>query len=205
MKILSRWTSLTLLDLPGETLCGSDLSGANLGEADLRGANLRGANLRGANLGKASLNGADLSGAYLSWADLREADLSGANLNRADLRGANLRGTMLDPTRPIIRQVTDIDLAGCELLANDIVIGWRTQQSRHVGSQVYAPGRYTAPVFSVCPDTACHPGLYFGSRATIEDRYPDCPLVRVRVLRSDIVVAGGKLRCRAFEVLPSCA
>ena len=42
-----------------------------------------------------------------------------------------------------------------------LVLGRRSPISLHVGDADYAQhGVYRAPVFSACPVTACHPGLY---------------------------------------------
>ena len=138
------------------------------------------------------------AGANLQGADLREADLWEADLQGADLQGADLRGTVCDPSREAT--CADADLAGL-VRDGDFVEGWRTFRSQHVGDTEYRPGLYRAPVFSVCPQTACHPGLYFDRLDKMQHTYPGIPLVRVRVRRADIQAAGGKLRARAFEVL----
>lgn len=90
MKIIHRYTKLTLFKdsektVKKKTLTNAVKAGAYLAEADLRGAYLTGADLRGANL-----TVADLAGAYLAGADLTGANLTGANLRGANLTGANL-------------------------------------------------------------------------------------------------------------------
>lgn len=137
----------------------ADLSYANLGGADLSGANLHGANLHGANLGGANLSSADLSG----------ADLRYANLRYANLRGANLSSTVLDPqATPQTPNAEQLEAAHLELRVvrgQERVYGWRTVRSRVVGSHEYQPRRWHhANALSVCPDTECHPGIYFGGR-----------------------------------------
>ncbi len=83
MKIINRFTGMTILEnnlanLREADLRRADLHEANLCRANLHGANLRGANLRGANLREANLYGADLCRADLHGADLHGADLHGA-------------------------------------------------------------------------------------------------------------------------------
>ncbi|WP_239114784.1 pentapeptide repeat-containing protein [Planotetraspora kaengkrachanensis] len=78
-----------------------DLAEADLAGADLAGARLHGADLAQANLADADLKKADLSGANLWRADLTRADLTGANAATAIFEGA---------------KVTDLTLAGANLL-----------------------------------------------------------------------------------------
>ena len=143
-------------NLRGADLRGADLSNANLRDANLRGANLSDANLRNANLSNANLSDANLSNANLSVADLRDTDLRGAYL-----RGAEIRGTCLAPSPSPYGWATD---NGCTLRTIDnrtLVLGIRTRTQIHMGGPTYDPGKlYTAPVFSRCPSTSCHPGLY---------------------------------------------
>ena len=143
-------------DLLGAVLRGADLWGADLREADLREADLQGADLQGA-----CLQGADLQGTDLQGADLQRADLQGADLQGADLRGADLRGTIL------AQMLTAYDWATqnqCEMRIlnfRTLCLGSRTQNQPTVGVPDYKLGRlYVAPVFSRCPITSCHPGLY---------------------------------------------
>jgi hypothetical protein len=175
---------------------------------DLRGVDLRGVDLRGA-----KLRDADLSGAILSWADLSGTDLNGANLSGAnlsetnlsvaDLSGANLSGTCLDSDAEI-PPITDeeITTAGLEI-HGEWVHGWRTAKSQHCGYTKYEPGvTYTAPWFSVCPETKCHPGIYLAGLNWLRGRYIR-PYVRVRCLRKDLHRAGDKWRARQIEVIDS--
>ena len=142
-------------------LRGADLQGAHLRGADLRGADLRGGDLQGAYLQGADLQGAYLRGAYLRGADLRGADLQRAYLWGARLQGADLRGTIL------AQMLTAYDWATqnqCEMRIlnfRTLCLGSRTQNQPTVGVPDYKLGRlYVAPVFSRCPITSCHPGLY---------------------------------------------
>jgi hypothetical protein len=192
-----RRANLSWADLRGANLRGAYLSGADLSGADLRRANLSGADLSGANLSGAYLSGAILSGADLSWANLSWADLSGANLSWADLRD-----TVLDPARPASG-------AGVEFERDpddpDYVFGYRTQRSTCVGASRYEVGQhYEAPLFSVCPDTECHPGLYLWPTLEMalewRRRWSGGEIIKVRVLAADVHHVGDKWRCRAFDV-----
>ena len=154
------------------------------------GANLSGVNLSGVNLSGVNLSGANLSGAYLGW---------------VCLRGAILTGTCLDPTAPV-PNITDaeIDAAGLEI-NDDLVYGWRTAQSQHCGDTIYEPGQcYTAPAFSVCRDTPCHPGLYLAGWDWLRgSSYGNCVLVRCYCRRDELVHAGDKWRCKRLWVVAS--
>ena len=165
--------------------------------ADLLEANLYMANLREANLFGANLYGADLRGANLRGANLREANLYGA-----DLRWVDLADTCLDPnaTMPDLddSEITD---AGLEI-SGDRVCGWRTARSMHCGDTKYAPGRcYEAPVFSVDTASECHPGIYLASRELLERMYSGACLVRCYCLRSELVHAADKWRCKRLWVV----
>jgi hypothetical protein len=151
-------------DLGGSDLCGADLQGANLGGAYLCVAYLEGANLGGANLRRAYLVGANLEGAYL-----RGANLRGANLEGAYLCESNVSDTILDPFRrpngrcsEFEQHATRSGQVWCK--------GYRTANSPIIGGDGYKAGRwYSAPYFSTCPHTACHPGLYVRPAAEAGD------------------------------------
>ena len=138
----------------------------------------------------ADLSGADLSGANLSWADLSEADLYGTNLY-----GADLSDTVLQPGLPTNKH-------GEFEAVNGECVGYRTRTSPHCGDMVYEDGKeYGATVFSVCPLTACHPGLYVYLKAeTVTARYPRAEVIEVRFQRNDLHAASGKYRVRRFRV-----
>jgi hypothetical protein len=193
----------------------ANLPGANLPGANLPGANLTGANLTGADLSHADLRGANLPGANLSYANLRDANLpganlTGANLTGANLTGANLSGTVLDPARAPGGVVVGEDgwEAGQE---PGTVYGWRTARSMLCGSEVYAAGAtYVAAVFSCCPETPCHPGIYLWptrEQAEAWSAAHGCPeIVRVVTRSSDVQAAGqGAARKWRTRSLTVCA
>ena len=124
------------------------------------------------------------------------ASLSRANLSEANLYGANLSGTVLQPDLPTNKHGDFEEVDGW-------CIGYRTRTSQHCGSTTYKDGEtYTAEVFSVCPLTACHPGLYAYPRFDDVTRaYPNVEVIKVRFRRNDLHSAGGKYRVRTFEVL----
>ena len=206
-------------DLRGVDLQGVDLCEANLQGADLQGADLRGAILCGALLCGANLQGADLRGADLEWADLCEADLQGARLD-----GADLKRTVLCPsaTVPAItdRQIADMGLISETVHGRDRLYGWRTYRST-VGANEYTPARWhRAPVFSVCPFTEHHPGIYMSGRARACDWMAECVgeqhvaprsgkahhrmdqhLVPCWAYRDEVVCVGDYVRAKAIYVL----
>ena len=194
-RILSehaRW----LRDDGGES---ADLSNADLRNADLSGADLSNAYLRNANLYRADLDGANLRAAYLSNADLRNANLSYANLD-----GAYLSGTCLDPDRhvPLLpdEEITDAGLELDVIDGREIVRGYRTATSRHVGSHTYTPGWHEAPVLSLDTSMPCHPGIYLASREWLADQYSDAEVVRCWCYRDELVHAGDKWRSQRIFV-----
>jgi len=214
-------------DLRGANLCGADLYGANLCEANLCGANLYVANLYVADLREADLCGADLCVADLYGVNLCEADLCGADLCESNLREANLRGadlcgadlceanlygadlreanltwTILDPDiLPSWIDDAEIISAGLEV-RGEWIYGWRTETSQHVGNTKYVSGEtYTTPVFSGCPETECHPGIYFASKEWLNNNYSNKKLVRVRAMRHQTIHVKNKWRARFIEVL----
>ena len=147
------------------------------GERDFSRANLRGANL----------GGADLRGADLGWANLGGANLSGTILAKGPL--------------PLILS-DDIIGAGLET-DGGFVIGWRTKKSTIIGTTTYEPGKvYTAPVFSTCQDSPCHPGIYFASKEWLIENYGSAQLVRCCCLRSELLHVGNKWRCKRLMILP---
>ena len=159
----------------------------------------------------ANLQGADLSDANLSDTNLRHADLRYANLIGANLLGADLSGTCLDPDAPIptIPDSEIVNNAGLEIQTVDNeerVYGWRTETSQHAGNTHYVPKNepYEAPVFSVDTDTSCHPGIYLASENWLaHNYYVDVPLVRCYCLRSELIHAGDKWRCKRLWVIPT--
>ena len=174
----------------------ANLQGAYLPDANLQGTNLQGTNLQRANLLWANLQDANLQDAYLQWANLQGAYLLGANL-----QGANLSGTCLDPLAPI-PPISDEDLTRSGLVIDgDIIRGWRTSQSQHCGSTVYAPSPdpYVAPAFSVAP-TDCHPGIYLAGQAWLEQNYSGAEIVPCHCLRSELHMAGGKFRAKRLWI-----
>ena len=208
------------LNLHGADLRGADLHGANLREADLREADLGWANLRGADLREADLHGAylrgtnlhgadlhgadlsvaDLSVANLRGADLHRADLRGADLHRADLRGADLgeadlRTTILDP-----KNIPNGGIGEWEDAGDGYVYGYRSQSQPHMGGPDYEVDKtYKAPVFSTCPYTSCHPGLYLCPTPMDVVRFRQ--IIRIKTRRADLHSAGGKHRTRRFTVI----
>lgn len=151
--------------------------------ANLSGANLEGTNLYGTNLHDANLSGANLSG----------ADLSGANLY-----GTNLEGTILDPGAAM----PETDMSAFERAGDGRLIGYRTHRSRYVGDTEYRAGEtYTAPIFSICTKTDCHPGLYIYPLAQLPGEYAGYGVVKVLFRAEDALNAGDKYRCKSFEVV----
>ena len=155
--------------------------------ADLQDANLRSANLRCADLQAADLRSADLRGAKLRSANLQDANLRSVNLWDANLRSADLGRTILDPSNK--------PNADAEAFAriDGWVIGWRTGDSPIIGGPGYQPGgiKYTTPVFSTCPVTVCHPGLY------LRPEREECDIM-VLARAEDVHRVGNKWRCREF-------
>ena len=197
-----------LPNLERANLVGANLKGANLKGADLAWANLKRAKLYGANLKWANLYEADLVRANLKGADLKEANLEGANLVRANLERANLveanlEGTCLDPTN-VLPPISDEDLLNAGLtIDGKWVEGWRTERSQYAGSTLYESRDepYVAPWFSTSAETDCHPGIYIAGRDWLEKNYQDRSLVKCRCLRSELLRAGDKWRCKRLWIL----
>lgn len=203
-----RGADLTGANLRGAYLRGANFSRANLFGADLTGANLRGADLHWADLCNADLNGADLYNADLIWsllneADLTETNLSGTDLHGTNLTGTNLTGTVLDPDAPI-PSILDKEIldAGLEI-DEKWVLGWRTRHSQYTGLTEYVVRNepYVAPWFSVCKETSCHPGIYLTSKEWLEENYSDQYLVRCKCLRSELIHAKDKWRCKRLWII----
>ena len=193
------WANLTGADLTGANLTGADLTGANLTRADLAGAKLRGADLARADLARADLTKANLARANLTGADLTGVNLAWANLWKANLVRANLTGTVLDPDgipnggRAEDEWETD----------GEYLIGYRSRNQPYQAGPDYENGvEYVAPVFSVCPETDCHPGLYVCREVVdVEDK----PVIRVRFQREDLHSVRVEHRVRRFMVLGELA
>ncbi len=162
-------------------------NGANLRDAYLRGANLEGANLEDANLGGANLRGANLEG----------ANLEDANLGGANLEDAYLIRTVFDPTLTPNRNADAFEeretIDGVEH-----VIGYRTKHSGIGGNDYEAGSTYKADVFSVCPITECHPGLYLWPTIDAAKEWAGKPLVKVWARVTDMHYVPKKWRCREF-------
>jgi hypothetical protein len=179
---------------------------ASLQGASLQGASLQGASLQGADLRDADLKGASLERVELYGANLQDANLQDANLYGTNLQGANLQGTCLDPNAPV-PPISDQDLldAGFEIQGvgeAEYVVGWRTKHSKFVGDTIYKSGKeYTAPHFSVCTLTDCHPGLYLAGVAYLDAYYKWAERVQVKCLRSELVKARDKFRAKRLWVL----
>jgi len=140
-------------------------------------------------------------------ASLAWADLAGANLTQADLTGANLAGTRLDPCN-----VPNGDIEGFETFRsrNGVlwVRGYRTRNSPYLDGPNYEDGRnYFAPAFSVCSETACHPGLYLcptveGARRYRGDFTLDEPeIIEIIAPAHCVHRVGGKWRAQEFFVM----
>jgi len=206
-------TDLWGANLRGADLCGANLRDANLWyanlldanlldanllDANLLDANLSGANLRRADLSGANLRDADLRYANLSRANLRDANLSGANLLDANLRGADLSGadlreTSLDPAYHANGDVNGFDTV-CTPSGQVWCKGYRTQNSPVMGGNDYDVGQwYSAPYFSICQYTECHPGLYVRPEKEDGD-------ITVWFFAHDCHRAGNKWRVRHFFV-----
>ena len=73
----------------------------------------------------------------------------------------------------------------------------------HCGDTIYKDGEeYVAEVFSVCPLTACHPGLYcYPKLEDVRNDYPTVEAIEVRFQRDDLHAAGGKHRVRKLRVV----
>ena len=152
-----------------------------------------------ADLSRADLTGANLSGAYLTGATLTGAYLTRAYLTRANLTGANLTNTVLDPLAILPLPTADQWRSWGFEVEGDKIWCWRTATSQHCGSTDYTPaGEYVAPVFSIDQFTACHPGIYFGTKEWCETNYPRVPIVRGYVLITEAIKAQDKFRAKRF-------
>lgn len=108
----------------------------------------------------AVLRDAVLSGAVLHGAVLSGADLHGAVLSNAVLRGAVLRDAVLRDAS-VFDWVQNNTFKRRIIGERVLVLAERTKKSQRIGNTIYEPETlYVAPVFSRCPVTECHPGLY---------------------------------------------
>ena len=169
----------------------------NLRYADLSYANLHNADLRYADLSYANLRYADLSYADLHGANLRYADLRYANLRDAHLHNAQLVGTCLEPVES---PWSWCKRHGCICRSVDgrtLVLGSRTTNQPVLNGPDYEVGRlYVAPIFSRCPVTSCHPGLYVG--AGCGDEKED---MLIAFWLDELHVAGDKARVPRFRTV----
>ena len=135
--------------------------------------------------------------------DFSRANLRDANLTGANLTGANLFGTCLstDNSVPYLSD-TEITEAGLEIVG-DRVYGYRTALSLRCGDTCYVirDAPYVAPWFSTDSDTSCHPGIYLASKKWLAMSYSDRSLVRCYCMRSELVHAGDKWRCKRLWVV----
>jgi hypothetical protein len=194
---------LTNADLSSADLTNVDLSSADLTNADLSSADLTNVDLSGADLTNADLSGATFANVNLSSADLINVDLQHTTLKRTNLDNTNLKNTILDPLNKI-PSLTDEEILkdGLEI-DGGFVLGWRTQESQVIIGHIYEPGVvYTAPIFSTCQETSCHPGIYLSSRNFFTRSYSNYKLVRVACRRDELIHAGSKWRARRIMVLP---
>jgi hypothetical protein len=183
----------------------TDLSGTDLSLANLRWAYLSEADLSGADLSGADLFGTSLFGTHLSKANLSGANLSGANLSLAVFTDTTLTGTILDPEAKLPKLSNkDIEAGGLEVYENR-VYGWRTEHSQVAGNTHYTVegSPYVAPVFSVDRHTACHPGIYLASKEWLVKNYGKETPIRCYCLRSELVHAKDKWRCKRLWVVPT--
>jgi hypothetical protein len=182
----------------------ADFTGACLENATIRHASFRGADLRGADL-----RGADLRGAYLNGANLEGAHLSSTSLEEANFDNANLAGTCLDPKakhEPPTKE--DVSRSGMHYYKG-YIYAWRTLRPMHCRlAYEYTPGLHRAPVFSVCAETKCHPGIYFASKKWLYEMYniigctkSSVRIVPVKVKIEDAIKVEGKWRCKELEVV----
>jgi len=105
-----------------------------------------------------------------------EAVKTGADLRSADLRSAYLNNTCLASSLSPWKWV---QLHACPTRILDgrvLVLGARTQQQIVMGGVDYETGKtYRDLIFSRCPTTSCHPGLYIAGG-------PECDLEGERML-----------------------
>lgn len=190
LDVIAEMVQAKMEDRPCDFKCAV-LRGIDFSYADLEGADFQFADLKCANFYHAKLAGANLSDALLGHADFCMADLD---------------HTVLDPAN-ILPPIPEAEIlaAGLELdtfEGEDIVIGYRTMFSQHVGRDKYRGGLYyRAPVFSCCQKTSCHPGIYMDSRENIETEYPDVKLVRCWCFRSDLLHASSKWRAKLVHIM----
>ena len=128
------------------------------------------------------------------------ADLTGADLRGADLTGADLQDCCLSHNLSILSRSF---CRACPPLRTGGRIVWRTRYSRHIGNAEYVPGKtYVAPVLSWSVETACHPGIYAGSKAWIHNEYAPGRCVPCYVRDGEwTITAKGVIRCKRIRVL----
>jgi uncharacterized protein YjbI with pentapeptide repeats len=204
----------------------ADFSRAWLDRVDFRFSDFQGADFSDAHLGFVDFRGANLSYALFNGARMDSADLRGANLRGADLRHTNLANikidhktclseTVLDP-KAIPEKIPDEALAREGMQVDgEFVIGWRTDSSLYMQGQshvTYEEGRiYTAPIFSVCTETTCHPGIYLRGSRNVDLVKVFLGAIRVCCLRRELVGTKGlwskghkrQFRAKRVLVLPS--
>jgi hypothetical protein len=116
-----------------------------------------------------------------------------------NLKGADLTDTILDPEKSL----PTFDITGFETDNNNL-IGYRSKRSLYYTNNIYAVGEtYTAPYFSCCDKTECHPGLYF-YKSIEELKLFDSSIkeiVKVSVDPLKAIKAGSKYRCKEFTVI----
>ena len=140
---------------------------------------------------RADLREADLRGADLSRANLREADL-----READLRGADLNNTILAPALSPWAWAQTNHCPTRVVGGRVLVLVGRTRKPTVMGGDEYALAKlYRAPLFSRCPVTDCHPGLYLGGNPNNEEMLVACWL-------DEIHIAPTKTRVPRFYTLP---
>ncbi len=172
----------------------ANLQGANLYGANLQGADLQDADLQRANLFGANLEGANLFGANLEGANLQRANLQRANLYDANLQRANLKNTCLDPENTPTGADSSFQVEG------EYILGYRTEKAGHIDK--YRVGQFYSADFFSTSSTDCHPGLFLWPTLAYARAFSgDVPMIKVRTRAGDVHKAGGKYRCRWFEVL----
>lgn len=201
------------VDMSGAYLRHTVLSGSHIRGVCLEGADLRGASLDDVDALGAVFAGADLRGATLIRANLRFANFSGANLSHtnlwnADFTGACLDGTCLAPNA-VIHEECRLTYEKAEILGLEIkdwsldgfsVIGYTCDKCLYGDIKLHLGSWNGSFPFSVCPETAYHPGLSFGSLGYMRDRYPSSSPRRCTTSSADVVVVEDRLRARTLYV-----
>ena len=121
------------------------------------------------------------------------------DLRGADLSGAYLSGTVLEDKTKSLRQ----SLRQCQQRNGGLIL-YRTKKSQHVADTTYEIGHtYTAPIFSLCAVTDCHPGIYGMTLSQIKQRYHGYDLVKMYVPYGEWHFVSNEkgFRCRRVRVL----